>query len=320
MAVVQSVFSFRLLRDGMAGRNCCWQLHRRAIWLALILAAQSDLAAGSGDKVSIDVPAVHLVRERVNLGQRRLVRMQRRQCLDERKNLSRIRRESPEAWSGFSQARPGYDPDRPLAADPEWSSVAVDREEEFFDHHRYALYRHGYEYGIARNGSCALTVRARESREIDDGVYAWSVDVVEKTISRTMSQARRNKRIDSERQAGLDSLPGSREMVARLLAQAGLFDAIGVAGEAFRRKGSMIIAGQPAECMVMGEQELCYWQRLPMYPGAVERPVILRSVVVFAGSRNVAAVNRFRVLANIPASVFKLPQGYRETGDAEEPQ
>lgn len=256
-------------------------------------------------------PVLQIERELTNAGVVDLLRLQRRQCISERAAMSRAKTQWPEVWAGIRAERPQYDPDKPLVVEPDWRKLGIEQETEYFEGSRYAIYRVQGVSRIVDDGSCRISTKKRRSADIDDGIYAYSVDIEARTVIRTASPAWQAKQHDALFGNALEGLPGGAELLAKVFGEAGLPEVIETANRLVQKRQVMIIARQPARCVASGQQELCYWRKWPLYPGPLARPVILKAVTVFAGTRNVAVVTNFQEQGHIDPSVFQVPRTYR---------
>lgn len=238
-------------------------------------------------------PNLHIVREGQNASQVRVLKQARTQCVSEKRTYLDMQRTKPDVWNRMEQdmkkRRRAYDLAAPTAAEPDWSTVAIKREEEYFQGEKYARIIDSARYRIANDGTCALVVDKARMVVIDDGTHHFEFDVAKGTGVKRPSASAIHRQLPG---AGGDGQVAGHDTVA---------------GE----RCDYLVASK----MLKGAQ-LCYWSRMHRYPSAIRRPVVLKSTVKMGNDINIEQAVLFEQPRHIDASVFQPPSGIKlsETG------
>lgn len=238
-------------------------------------------------------PNLHIVREGQNASQVRVLKQARTQCVSEKRMYLDMRRTKPDVWNRMEQdmkkRRRAYDLAAPTAAEPDWSTVAIKREEEYFQGEKYARVTDSARYRIANDGTCALVADKTRMVVIDDGVHHFEIDTTKGTGVKRASAAAIQRQLPA---AGAD-------------------------GPAV---GSDTVAGERCDYLAATKTlkgaQLCYWSKMHRYPSTIRRPVILKSMVKMGNDTNIEQAVLFEQPRQIDAAVFQPPSGVklRETG------
>lgn len=238
-------------------------------------------------------PNLHIVREGQNASQVRVLKQARTQCVSEKRMYLDMRRTKPDVWDRMEQdmkkRRRAYDLAAPTAAEPDWSTVAIKREEEYFQGEKYARITDSTRYRIANDGTCALVVDKTQMMVIDDGTHHFEIDVAKGTGVKRPSATAIHRQLPA---AGGDGQAAGSDTVA---------------GE----RCDYLVASRPLK-----GAKLCYWSKMHRYPSTIRRPVILKSMVKMGNDTNIEQAVLFEQPRQINASVFQPPPGIklRETG------
>jgi hypothetical protein len=278
---------------------------RKLMSMALAVASLSALAAP---------PSLHIVREGQNISELRAVKLLRSQCVMERNMFHDMRQRQPSTWAIVQQdmqrKRPGYDPERALAPEPDWSKVAVAREAEYFDGDRYALYREGAHYKLVPDGSCDLKAEPGRTADIDDGVHRYVINFIRGQGSKGPSAVVTQARAQGEMQRTLSQNPAAVGALAGF--GPGIADAAAVAKGLLKVVGQDTVLGERCDYLALGADKgtaVCFWSVMHTYPAQVPRSVVLKAKVRFGADENISQAVVFVRAASIDPKVFAPPGG-----------
>ena len=238
-------------------------------------------------------PNLHLVRQGQNASQVRVLKQARTQCVSEKRTYLDMQRTKPDVWNRMEQdmkkRRRGYDLAAPTAAEPDWSTVAIKREEEYFQGEKYARITDSARYRIANDGTCALVADKARMVVIDDGAHHVEFDADKGTGVKRPSASAIQRQLPA---AGGDGQVAGHDTVA---------------GER---------CDYLAATKTLKGAQLCYWSKMHHYPSTIRRPVVLKSTVKMGNDTNTEQAVLFEQPRHIDASVFQPPSGIklRETG------
>jgi len=259
-------------------------------------------------------PSLHIIREGLNISELRTIKLLRSQCAMERNMFHDMRQRQPSTWAIVQQdmlrKRPGYDPDRALAPEPDWSKVAVVREEEYFDSDRYALYREGAHYKLVPDGSCDLKADPDRTANIDDGVHRYVVNITRGQGSKGPSAVVTQARAQGEMQRTLSQNPAA---VGALAGNGpGMVDAATVAKGLLKVVGQDTVLGERCDYLALGADKgtaVCFWSVMHTYPAQVPRSVVLKAKIRFGADENISQAVVFERAVKIDPKVFVPPSG-----------
>lgn len=261
------------------------------------------------------VRGIHITRQGQNKSQVSVLKLARDQCLQERSLYADIKRTQPQVWAMTEKdmkiKRPNYDLQRTPAAEPDWSKVAIEREDEYFDGDKHAVIQEKSDYKIADDGSCALRTEPMKTSDLDDGTYRYILNLTKGTGTKHNSpQVVRARGRRLQRDARQDT-PGLDEALASMAMQAGVADAARAGADIGKVTGHAMVAGQKCDYVASGlgdGAQLCYWSRMHHYPGLLRRPVVLQSTVVLGGETNSKQAILFETLPRIDSNIFVPPK------------
>jgi hypothetical protein len=165
-----------------------------------------------------------------------------------------------------------------LAAEPKWSKLAENIEDEYFSGNRYALYKKGSRYRITNDGSCRLIKTTYRTADIDDGKFSYHINYINKTAAKSVSQVVIEKSINAMNSRLAQDKPKSTNLIT--------FENNALnPNKVFINKfskiiGSESIAGEKCVYSSMDEQlgaRSCYWKSMHEYPSLVKRDIILKT-------------------------------------------
>ena len=259
-------------------------------------------------------PTLHIVLEGQNTSELRLIKQLRRQCITERNLYQDMRRRQPSTWAVVQQdlrrKRPGFDPDRALAPEPDWSKMAIVREEEFFDGERYAQYKSTDNITIVEDGSCRLNVEKKENARIDDGAFGYQLNLTQKRGTKYPRSSTVREIGQANLSNALRNNPGLAAATGDTLLKSGAPQAATVLKPT--ASGTDSVLGQSCDYFSApstGNAMICYWSTMHEYPSSTPRPIILKAVVPFGKDQNIQQAVLFETGKSIPSSVFRPPTG-----------
>lgn len=271
---------------------------------AIIIALASTAAAAAP-------PTLHIVHEGQNISELRMIKQLRVQCVTEKNLYLDMRQRQPSTWSvvehDMRKSRPDYDLQKALAPEPDWSKLAIVRDEEYFDGDRYAEYRESTRYKIVPDGSCELKAEPIRTADIDDGVNHYVVNITRgkgsKSPSAIIKQAHAKEQMQAQ-QAGLSAA------LAGFVP--GLADAAVVASGQLKVVSQDTVAGERCDYLALSAgkgAQICYWSRMHTYPAKVPRSLVLKSKVRIGADENLTEAVVFDQTAKIDPKVFAPPNG-----------
>lgn len=289
------------------------RMGRPPVFLVLTLIV-SMLVAAASPLVSAAPPSLHIVREGQNVSALRMIKLLRSQCVTEKNMFRETRQRQPSIWPSVLQdlrkERPQYDLDRALASEPDWSKMAVARDEEYFDGDRYARYRESTHYEIVPDGSCSFRAEVTRTADIDDGVNHYAINITRGTGNKSPSTIVKQAQARERMQLTVAQHP---ELGAALAGSApGLADAAVVARGQMQVVGHDTVAGARCDYLALTAgkgAEVCYWSAMHTYPSKVPRSIVLKSKVRFGADENVSQAVVFETAAKIDPKVFVPPSG-----------
>jgi hypothetical protein len=259
-------------------------------------------------------PSLHIVREGQNISELRVVKLLRSQCVMERNMFHDMHQRQPSTWAimlqDMQRKRPGYDPERALAPEPDWSKVAVVRDEEYFDGDRYALYREGARYKLVPDGSCDLKAEPGRTADIDDGVHRYVVNITRGQGNKGPSAVVTQAQARGEMQRTLSQNPAVVGALAGF--GPGIVDAAAVAKGLLKVVGRDTVMGERCDYLALGADKgtaVCFWSVMHTYPAQVPRSVVLKAKVRFGADENISQAVVFERAAKIDPKVFVPPSG-----------
>jgi hypothetical protein len=259
-------------------------------------------------------PSLHIIREGQNISEQRAVKLLRSQCVTERNMFHDMRQRQPSTWAIVQQdmqrKRPGYDPERALAPEPDWSKVAVVQEEEYFDGDRYALYREGAHYKLVPDGSCVLKAEPSRTADIDDGVNRYIINITRGQGTKGPSAVVTQVRAQGEMQRTLSQNPATVGALAGF--GPGLVDAAAVAKGQLKVVGQDTVLGERCDYLALGANTgtaVCFWSVMHSYPAQVPRSIVLKAKVRFGADENISQAVVFERAAKFDSKVFVPPSG-----------
>lgn len=262
----------------MQNMNSSW--HRVATWMIFMGTGVQVMATDSP-------PTLHLVREGQNVSQLRILKMAREQCLSEKRMYLETQRTKPQLWAALEKdmqkKRKGYDVNRLTSPEPDWSKVAVQREEEFFHGEKYAHISEGARYKLADDGSCTLLVDKIRKAELDDSVSRYDLDFIKGTGVKKPSSVALHRQLPP-----------------------------GVSPNKPAINDHDTVAGQRCDYLpdAKGQRaKSCYWSTLHRYPSVMQRPVILKSIVTIGNDVNTEQAVLFEQPSKIDDAIFRAPKG-----------
>jgi hypothetical protein len=249
---------------------------------------------------------LHVVREANNAAAVDAAKRQRELCISEKRNYQQTRKTQPQAWNMMEaplrKQRPDYDLDRPLAAEPDWKAIGVNRTEEYFYGDAYAEYKTRARFEISTDGGCAVVAKPERRIDIDDGKFRYVINADKNTGSKRVSPAVNQ----AEAQAAMKER--SAEVGAAWAALSGGARP-GDAGALPAHRET--VAGQPVACLVnvVGKSRVCYWAEHRHYPSQLARPVILKTEVQSGNIKQLDQAVIFEKSPRIDAKHFTPPAG-----------
>lgn len=232
-------------------------------------------------------PSVHLVREGQNASQVKILKHAHEQCISEKRMHLETRSTKPQLWAVMEQdmkrKRRHYDITRPAAEEPDWSKVAVQRDEEYFQGEKYARLADSSRYKVADDGSCALLAEKTKKMEIDDGENRFDLDLVKGTGTRRPSSVSLHQRLPPPRKDKTGHVTGQDT-----------------------------VAGERCDYLATPKTQrtkLCYWSKMHHYASVMRRPVILKSIVAVGQDANTEQAVLFEQPVRIDDNVFQPPKG-----------
>jgi hypothetical protein len=277
--------------------------------LSALLSATSAVSA-------LTVKGIHIARQGQNKSLVTVLKGARDLCEQERKAYAISKQNGPEIWAlvekDMKLKRPNYDPGRALAAEPNWSLIAIQREDEYFDGDKYALIREDAKYKIAEDGSCALLTEPTKVSDLDDGTYRYTLNLIKGTGIRYVSPLVTRTRGRQTLRNAMQNNPGLDGALADTMMNAGLGEISRAGADIGKVTGHDTVAGQQCDYHATGPGkgvEICYWSQMTRYPGILERPIILKSVVVLGGETNTKQAVLFETMPQIDSNIFQPPKG-----------
>lgn len=266
----------------------------RSCTIGMVLA----LAAAHGAPAA--PPTLHLTHRSHDDAQVMLLKTRLNMCRLERQSFHDIKRSQPAIYEqmlrDMRRSRPAYDPNRAVAPEPDWTTVAVEEQDEYFAQTKYALYQRSAKYDVSEDGACALVATKVEAATIDDGETIYRIDLVAKKGHRHPSVSK-----------------AAAPDVRRMTIAARAVDVRGMAAQVqslAQTVGQDRIAGEACNYVAVAfakNSKVCFWSELPQYPGHTVRPVILKSVVQMGKIPVVQEVVQFRRPAAIDPMWFTPP-------------
>jgi hypothetical protein len=230
-------------------------------------------------------PALRLARKGQNVSQVRMLKMAREQCLSEKRMHLDIRRTKPQLWVTLEQdmqtKRKGYDINRAISPEPEGAKVAIQRDEEYFDGEKYAYYSDGSRYRLAGDGSCALLADKTRSAQLDDGKPYFDLDLIKRTGVKKPSPVALHRQYPAVNQ---DKTTASNNDT---------------------------VAGQRCDYLSGAKHQrtkVFYWSTLHRYPSVIQRPVVLKSVVIVGNDVNSEQAVLFEQPGKIDGEILQAPK------------
>lgn len=285
------------------------------LWVARKPSGQTDV------QEDVRGPTLRIVREGRNVSLLPIVKAQRDSCIAEKQNLQQIKRNDPGTWAiiepGFRKERPNYKLDGPIAPEPDWAKVGIEREEEYFSGKNYALYTESAVYEVPSDGICALTTKKELYAEIDDGRNAYALDLTQGTGLKQESAA---LVLAQNQQQIVDAVRAQPELGKALgdaVRASGLRQGLAALAQNTKTVGREIVAGQSCDRVqvLTGDTELCLWSKMHEYPGRLGRPIVLKSTVVLDGQANVTSAVEFQEGVQIDSKKFQPPPGIKFDGE-----
>jgi hypothetical protein len=264
---------------------------------------------------SLGPPAIHIVREGQNKSQARMLKAQRAQCVSEKELYRDTKRNKPQRWALMEKQlqhdRPGYDVDVALSPEPDWNTLAVLHEEEYFSGEQYALYKQTARYKLSADGRCEFQISKTEHAQLDDGKYRYDVDLTKGTGSKRMSGAMARQQGRALQESLLRDHPEAAQAMAQSALNAGLDQAAQAGRQILKPAGQEVVAGEKCDNVEMPavKTKVCYWTTLQYYPGMMHRPIVLKSVVGFGNDENVLQAVVFNHTGALDPGVFRPPAG-----------
>ena len=296
-----------------------YQGRRRIVAACLAGAVPASLVAGNMPEGGYvpetgPIPALHVTLREDHASRRRLLRAQQEMCVEQTTLYQEQARRNPDLYQtlerAMREAYPDFSLDRAVQPVKDWSRVAVVRTEEYFDGPRYARYRYWKTYRIAEDGTCRLLERKRAAAEIDDGRTRYFVDFTARKAQAVPGPGPAADAARARLGASAQTMPGTWRHLSRHLIAAPRNLARRLR-DGFEMQGRELVV--PREwcdrITFKGDRSamVCLWSRARVYPGPVERPVVLwwqRRVGPDTDTGKAVAVRR---LARIPDAMFKIP-------------
>lgn len=248
------------------------------------------------------LPSIHIRRLETGTQESSLLKIQWDMCVSMINTYKESRDKYPDMWvmqeRDLKEQNPEFNLDRAISAEPDWSTLKENYEDEYFSGEKYAIYRSGNYYELSEDGSCDLNKTAYKTATIDDGEFTYSIDFVEKMAEKGMSERVIEKNTQAMYKELADENPLLSKMMGGMIAEAMIgkpgseqeeksLQAIKQLDNLTKTAGSEKFAGETCEYNKMGEQmgvRICYWKTMPQYPSTVKRDIVLATTVELGGN------------------------------------
>ncbi len=257
-------------------------------------------------------PAIHIKHESENETTRSMLRLLYKQCVSEKELYLDTKNSGHAAWPAMEKSlnrrRKKYDVDAPLADEPDWSAIAIDREEEYFYGEKYAVYKQKSKYSISKDGRCDLISKKKQTAQLDNGQFQYNVNFTKGIATKRRSAVLYRK--DSDKMIRQTFIPGS----AQVDAMKNLAMNQNLPNTDTKGAQSAIVAGQKctyAFPVPNGKSKLCYWSVMSHYPSTMEHPVILKSVIFVGKTPNIKQAVSFTISESLEERFFKPPENIK---------
>jgi len=261
------------------------------------------------------VPAIHIKHTIDNASLREMIQARRNLCIQEKDVLLNVKKSGSAAWpamiAAMKKKKPNYDVDAKTAAEPDWTKVAVDSEEEYFYGEMYASRKEKTKYKMSEDGKCEVIETRLKSENLDDGKFRYFVDLTRGKATKYMSKAASQKQSDEILQREFGKNPQVSEAMQSAFAKAD----ISALNDAVKEAGSeKVTDNQTCNYKILANDaktRLCYWSVMSYYPSTLERPIILKSIISFGQTSNTKQAVSFKLSKSFKRDVFSPPDSIK---------
>jgi hypothetical protein len=259
-------------------------------------------------------PSIHIVHETANVSARQVIKLQYDNCVKAKNTYLHIRSTNPQTWAiseaDLRRKNPDFSLDRALAPEPDWSKLYSERDQEYFDGERYALYKTHEHYKIIDDGSCRLKIGTQEHASIDDGVFRYELDLSRQKGTKYPRASAVGAAGREQLRAALQNNPALAQAMGDAVIQSGVPQAAQVLKP--NTTGTGRVAGQTCDYVstpMTGNAKTCFWSTMHEYPATTSRPIILKSIVPIGKDQNTRQAVLFESNTVISPAVFAVPAG-----------
>jgi RNA polymerase sigma-70 factor (ECF subfamily) len=284
------------------------------------------------------LPTIHIRRKETGTHQSTPLKANWDMCVLLVEQYKNTRAQFPQIWSKEEQKlkkrHPGFNINRSVVPEPNWSTLTENYEDEYFSGNKYALYSKGNSYKVSQTGNCKIIKAPYHRAKIDDGKNFYQINFITKIVDKSISEVITQKQVDKMYKDVATKDPYAAYAMGQVMSEAFL----GKAGSAQEKQskealmklseltkvvGKDSVAGETCEYTAMGEQlntRICYLKGMHEYPSYIKRPIILKTTVNlgkssksnFFGKANNSAIVFEQNIA-ISEKIFSVPSNFKIT-------
>ncbi len=290
---------------------------------------------------TIKLPTIHIRRKDVGTKLTTPLKLNWDLCVSTINSYLSFQKQNPAYWANqeksIREGQPDFDLNRGLIAEPKWSKLIQNIEDEYFSGDKYAIYKKGSHYTVSQNGSCKLIKTDYDTADIDDGESRYSINFKKKTAYKSISAVALQKEVDGMYKNMADENPLMMQAMGKMLGTAMLgkegsaqqqqsLAALSELTELTKVAGTESVAGETCEYTKMGVQtgvKICYWKTMHEYPSYIKREIVLKTSInlgkkskpfFFGKATNVAIL--FEKDIKLKDSIFSIPSNIRIIDDS----
>ena len=260
--------------------------------------------------------AIYVKSQGQNIFALQMLKLQHQMCVKEKSMLKASRSRHPQLWpvtiKGIKKTRPNYSVDRALAPEPKWANVLITTEKEYFHGNSYAIYKHREKYKISKDGACKLIRESFDTAVIDDGINRYRVNVKKRTARQSVSRLALRKKYDKRVTTQMRHTLGNNAVRTNMINKTQLPATVKTLSSTMKKWGEEQIVNQTCEYIgINNNNKQCYLKGMHKYPYGLRKPIILKSVITFAKSKNIKRAVAFRRTKKFEKNVFQVPADYK---------
>lgn len=208
-------------------------------------------------------------------------------------------------------------PPEMLTPEKEYEDAGKEEYDEYFSGDRYAKYKTWNDYNVDLD-TCQITKKHREEASIDDGRFAYKLDLVKRTGGKSVSGAVDKPRSQERLQKFTKEHPEVAVALGNIMVPPGQAESMKQSlKKALTPVATETYAGQSCDVITLGSKnhKLCRWTKMHEYPSVMKRPIDLMFDVPLPAWLDVPAgavrgeASEFEIGKKIAGDKFKPPVG-----------